>query len=95
MSKIYVVGDEDFTLGFELVGIESKKLDDLEVLFSKDSNAGIVIITQEDYHSLSVKTKSQIDRMIKPIVIILSKDDIKGGNLREAVVKALGVDILK
>ena len=95
MTKIVVVGDEEFTLGFELVGVESKPLQELESLFRKDSDIGIVIISEKDYSTLNMKIKTQIDRMIKPIVVILSEKDYKGGNLREAVIKALGVDLLK
>ena len=95
MSKIYVVGSEEFTLGFELVGVEAKSLDEFELLISKQSEAGIVIISQQDYDSLSLKVKSQIDKLLKPIVVILSKEDIKGGNLRDKIIKALGVDLLK
>lgn len=95
MSKIYVVGSEEFTLGFELVGVEAKSLEYFETLISKQSEAGIVIISQQDYDSLSLKVKSQIDKLLKPIVVILSKEDIKGGNLRDKIIKALGVDLLK
>lgn len=95
MSKIVVLGEEDFTIGFELVGIESQKLESLESLMSKGSDVGIVIVSQEDYDSLSIKIKGQIDKSLKPIVVILSKDDIKGSNLREKVIRALGVDLLK
>ena len=95
MSRIFVVGKEEFTLGFELVGVEAKPLTDFENLISKQSDAGIIIISQEDYITLSLKVKSQIDKLLKPIIVILSKEDIKGGNLREKIIKALGVDLLK
>lgn len=95
MSKIIVCGKEEFTLGFELVGIEAKPINDLENLMSKNSDVGIVIISQNDYDSLSIKIKTQIDKLIKPIVVILSDSDIKGNNLKQAIIKALGVDLLK
>ena len=44
MNKIVVVGEEEFTLGFEIVGIESFPLDKLENLISKSSDVGIIII---------------------------------------------------
>lgn len=95
MNKIIVCGNEDFTLGFELVGIEAKPMSKFESLIGKNSDIGIIVINQEDYDKLSLKLKNQITRLIKPIVLILSKDDIKGGNLKEAIIKALGVDLLK
>ncbi len=95
MSKIIVVGDESFTLGFELVGIEAKPMKEFENLLHKDENIGIIIIPQEEYDTLSLKIKTKLDTLIKPIVVILSEEDIKGGNLRNAIIRALGVDLLK
>ena len=95
MSEIVVVGNEEFTLGFELVGIKAYGIDKFEELISKNSNSGIVVISQDDYDGFSLKIKNQIDKLLKPIVVILSEDDIKGGNLRDAIIKALGVDLLK
>jgi len=95
MNKIMVCGGEDFTLGFELVGIEAKPMEEFESLLSKNLDIGIIVIDQEEYNKLSLKLKNQITRLLKPIVLILSKDDIKGGNLKEAIIKALGVDLLK
>jgi len=95
MSKIVVCGDEEFTLGFELVGIESFTMEKFDELISKNSEAGIVIISQDDYNELSIRVKNSVDKLLKPIVVILSSDDIKGGNLRDAIIRALGVDLLK
>lgn len=95
MSKIVVVGDESFTLGFELVGIEAKPMKDFENLLHKDEDIGIIIVPQEEYDALSLKIKTKLDTLIKPIVVILSEEDIKGSNLRNAIIRALGVDLLK
>lgn len=95
MAKIIVVGDEEFTLGFELVGIEGEPLEKLDELISNKSDAGIIVISQKDYDTLSIRTKNTIDKLIKPIVVILSEDDIKGSNLKDAIIRALGVDLLK
>jgi vacuolar-type H+-ATPase subunit F/Vma7 len=95
MAKIFVCGNEEFTLGFELVGIEAVTFDKFENLISKSSDCGIVIISQDNYNNLSLKLKNTVDKLLKPIIVILSKDDIKGGNLRDAIIRALGVDLLK
>lgn len=95
MNKIVAVGDEEFTMGFELVGVESQPIEKFETLISKGSEIGIIILSHEDYENMSIKLKSQIDKLLKPIVVILSKDDIKGSNLRDSIIKALGVDLLK
>lgn len=90
-----VVGDESFTLGFELVGIESKPLKEFENLLQNSQDIGIVVIEKQNYEELSPKIKQKVDTSIKPVVVILSKEDIKGGHLRDAIIKALGVDLLK
>lgn len=95
MNKIVVVGDEDFTLGFELIGIESYELIELEKLISKGNEIGIVIINQKDFDTLSIKMKNDISKLLKPIVVILSADDVKGNTLKEKIIKALGVDLMK
>lgn len=95
-SKIVVVGSEEFALGFELVGIDSYPVEELESLISsKTNNIGIVIISQKDYNSQSIKIKNIIDKLIRPIVVILADEDIKGNNLRDQVMKVLGVDLMK
>lgn len=95
MSKIVALGNEDFTLGFELVGLESRPIEDLEQLISKSEDTGIVIIQEEEFQNLSIKLKTQIERLLKPIVVIISEDDIKGNSIRDQIIKALGVDLMK
>ena len=95
MAEIIVVGNEEFTLGFELVGIKSVRMDKFEELISKTSQAGIVIISQDDYDTLNLRLKNTISKLVKPIIVILSKDDIKGGDLRKQIIRSLGVDLLK
>jgi len=95
MDEIIVVGNEEFTFGFELIGIKSFKLDKFSEIISSKSSSGIVIISRNDYETLSIKIKNIIDKITKPIVVILSDDDIKGNNLRDQVMKVLGVDLMK
>lgn len=94
-DKIIACGNEEFTLGFELVGIQAKPISEIEKLIKKNSQIGVIIIDKQDYETLNLKLKNQITKLIKPIVVILSKEDIKGGNLKKAVIKAFGVDLLK
>ncbi len=95
MHKIIVLGDEEFTLGFELVGIEAKKVSEFEDLLNSKEEIGIIIISREDYDVLSLKLKNKIEKMLKPIVLILSKDDLRGNSLRDQIIKSLGVDLMK
>jgi vacuolar-type H+-ATPase subunit F/Vma7 len=95
MSKIVVVGDEDFSLGFEIVGIEAFPLSKFEELINKKEEIGIIVIKRDDYEKFSIKVKTKVNRLLKPIVVIISEDDIKGNTLREQIIKALGVDLMK
>ncbi len=94
-KKIIVVGEESFTLGFELVGIEAVPLNKLEQIINSKSDVGIIILNQKDYDSLTIKTQRKIQTLTEPLVVILSDKDSKGEGLREAVIRALGVDLLK
>ena len=93
MSQIVAVGPEEFTLGFELVGIGRRREEELEELLTQD--IGIIILNQDSYDKLAIAVQRKIDKSIKPIVVVLSEQDSKGGHLRDLVVRALGVDVLK
>lgn len=92
-NQIVAVGEEDFTLGFELVGLNAHRAAELEELL-KRKDIGIIILSQEEYDNQSSRVQQKIDTSIKPIVVLLSQEDVKGGHLREAVIRALGVDVL-
>lgn len=94
-DKIVVVGTEEFTLGFELIGISSKGIEELESLFSKDSGVGIVIMQDRDYNSLSLRVQNRIEQLLKPIVIVLSEEEIKTNSIRDLIIRSLGVDLMK
>ena len=95
MEKIVVAGSEDFTLGFELVGIESYTIDKLEELMKNDEEIGIIVISKEDHSNLDEKLKQKVATQKKPIVIVLSQEDVQGEGLRDKIVKVLGVDLMK
>jgi len=77
MAEIVVVGNEEFTLGFELVGIKSVRMDKFEELISKASSAGIVIISQDDYDTLNLRLKNTVSKLVKPIIVICLKMILK------------------
>lgn len=94
-DKIVAVGSEDFTFGYEIAGVKAFNEEGFHQAISKQEGAGIVILESEVYEKLSQKDKIMIDTLIKPLVVIMSSEDNKGSNLRELIVKALGVDLLK
>ena len=94
-NSIVVVGSQEFTFGFEIAGLKAFLPDEFSKAISKEEDNGIVILDQNVYDTLSQREKQQINTMIKPLVVILSQDDTKGSNLREMIIKALGVDLMK
>lgn len=93
-----VVGDEQFVLGFRLIGINKAKriLTDQEfeeelLEMFKDKEVGIIIIQPEYYKTLSTKTKLKVDTSVKPSVIVLGEklSDI----LRDKIRQVIGVDL--
>lgn len=99
MSKIVVVGGEEFTLGFMLVGIK-----DIVTDFNTDEtvnnvrslldnpDVGIIIMQQEVFDEMPIKLKETLTKSVKPVVVLLSKKG-DAGNLREMIIKSIGVDL--
>ena len=94
-DSIVAVGSEEFTFGYEIAGVKAFSAEDFSKAMSKDENAGIVILDEKVYEKMSQRERNQIDTSIKPLVVIMSEDNTKGSNLREMIIKALGVDLLK
>ena len=93
-----VIGDEEFVLGFKLLGIKKSKRiindqefeDSINEMFT-DKDVGIIIIQPEYYKNLSSKTKLKVDTSVKPTVISLGEklSDI----LRDKIKHVIGVDL--
>jgi len=93
-----VIGDEQFVLGFKLLGIRKNKsisndqeFEDNLIEMFKDREIGIIIIQPEYYNILSTKTKLKVDTSVKPTVIVLGEklSDI----LRDKIRHVIGVDL--
>jgi vacuolar-type H+-ATPase subunit F/Vma7 len=93
-----VIGDEQFVLGFKLLGIKKnrsiindKEFEDGLIEMFRDKEVGIIIIQPEYYKILSTKTKLRVDTSVKPTVIVLGEklSDI----LRDKIRQVIGVDL--
>ena len=94
-NSIVVVGNSNFTFGFEIAGLKAFSENEFNRAISKEENAGIVILDPKVHETLSQREKDLIDTMVKPIIMVLSEDDTKGTNLRDMIIKSLGVDLMK
>ncbi len=93
-----VIGDEQFVMGFKLLGIKKSKqimnnqeFEDYLIDMFRDREVGIIIIQPEYYKNLSNKTKLKVDTSVKPTVIVLGEklSDI----LRDKIKHVIGVDL--
>lgn len=98
--EIAVVGTPEFTLGFQLAGVnrlhnpdsdESLATTMRELLGQKD--VGIVVIDSADLNRLSDRLRSQIADSITPTVLGIGTEE--DNTLRESIKSALGVDLWK
>jgi vacuolar-type H+-ATPase subunit F/Vma7 len=99
MAEIVVVGKEEFTLGFMLVGIKriindidkDSTINNLKALL-EDENVGIIILQQETFDNMPITLREKLVKSVKPVVVLLSKDG-DSGNIREMIIKSIGVDL--
>ncbi len=101
-TKIAVIGEDYFTSGFELAGLqdvftlplEEQKVKIKELINSKEF--GIIFISDSTYASLDHKLKKVIDNISFPLIISLpdiKNREIENENIKEMVKRALGFDV--
>lgn len=99
--ELAVIGDTDFTMGFRLAGVRrvfpcGKK--DFPAAVEKalaDTGAGVLVISSEDYETLPERARDRISASLRPIAVIISKDESSAEPLRKLAKRAMGVDIWK
>jgi len=99
---IGVFGGTEFTLGFELSGVRTiisttdlSAENRLELLFQtlKRQDIGVLIADEESLQGMSSHDRTLIENQIRPVLIVLSKDNHDTGSLRRAIIRAIGVDV--
>jgi V/A-type H+-transporting ATPase subunit F len=98
--ELGVIGDEDFILGFKLVGIRKTfvptQLEPLDVRIEQameDEDIGILVMEDKDFKSLDSLTQKRLTESIKPTVITIGlEEDVA---IREKIKQAIGVDLWK
>lgn len=102
MSKqIGVLGGEAFVLGFQLAGVRKAwpvNTDDAfedrvdAILAGREKDVGILIVHAADVEKLSPTKRKRLSDTLDPVVIQLGG---AGGDLREKVKRAIGIDVYK
>jgi V/A-type H+-transporting ATPase subunit F len=97
--EIAVVGDEDFVLGYKLVGIRKTfpaADDEIESVVDgvlQDKDVGILILAAQSLKKASAGARRRIMSSSHPVVISVGTEEEE--DLREKVKKAIGVDLYK
>ncbi|NOX71371.1 MAG: V-type ATP synthase subunit F [Candidatus Micrarchaeota archaeon] len=99
MQEIAVIGDENFTIGFQTAGIRNVVLADKSNINKKFSELmkkpemGIIIMHNNTFEMLSEKLKEVAMTQVKPTVVVLSHDVSAEENLRLMIKRSLGIDL--
>ena len=101
MSELAVVGDSEFVMGFQLIGIkkifEGESKQELKKKFTqalRDINVGIIVTNDSSIKKLDQNFRRNVENSITPVVVVLSIDAFAQDNLRDMIKKAIGIDLL-
>ena len=96
--EIGVVGDDMFTIGFRLVGIEKLRavnekntVDSAVKTALGDKDLGILVIHDKDWNTLESSMRRKLSNSVKPTVIAIGSEVDEG--LRDRIKTAIGVDL--
>ena len=98
--EIAVVGPLEFTLGFQLAGVENlfNPADDEEMAetlrsFLNQNEVGVVVVDNIDLMRLPERLRQQLSDSVTPTVLGIGTQE--DNTLRESIKSALGVDLWK
>ena len=98
--EIAVVGSSNFTLGFQLAGINrlynsdsvEESAEHLKELLN-EKNIGIIVVNSELLTKLPERLRLRLSNSITPTVLGIGTEE--DNTLRESIRKAIGVDLWK
>lgn len=95
--EIAVIGNDDFTTGFALAGVRhaftaENSLDEKVEEALKFPEIGVLVVEEEQFNALNVKTKKMLEKLVKPVLVLVS-DRGKETDLRDLIKRSLGVDL--
>ena len=95
-KDIAVIGDEEFTLGFQLIGIqeiydEENYKQDIQNLIDRD-DIGIVIAEEDRVEELPGRIQQNVNNSVRAVGVTLS-EQVEDENLQEKIRKVIGADI--
>lgn len=95
-KTIAAIGDEDFTLGFKLAGVQKvfdgeDYGDKMRELLDRD-DIGIVAAERADIEQLPEKLRKDVEQSVDPVVVALSEESGISG-LEQKIRNVIGIDI--
>ena len=100
MAELAVVGNSEFVMGFELIGIKkifegetSLQLKNVFETALKDINVGIIVTNDTSLNQLDSNFRRKVENSITPVTVVLSTDTGAQENLRDMIKKAIGIDL--
>lgn len=96
MKSIAVIGQDEFTLGFRLAGInkvfnKENFQEKIQELIKRD-DIGILIAEQSDVEQLPGRIRKNVQESVDPVVVELSEE---GGsmNIADKIQKVIGISL--
>lgn len=95
-KDVAVIGDDEFTLGFRLIGIQESYdkenyEENIQELVQRD-DIGIVVAEESDVEELPGRIKNEVRGSVDPVVVTLS-ETAEDENLQEQICQVIGADI--
>ena len=98
--EIAVVGQLEFTLGFQLAGVENlynpsddEEMTDILRSLLNQAEVGVVVVDNYDLLRLPERLRMQLSESVTPTVLGIGTEE--DNTLRESIKSALGVDLWK
>ncbi len=95
-KSIAAIGNDEFTLGFQLAGVNKIYNPDnygerIQELIDRD-DLGIVIARKEELDELPEKVRREVDQSVDPVVVALS-EKAESERLNDKIRRVIGADI--
>lgn len=95
-KSIAVIGDDDFTVGFRLAGINKVFGSEdyatrIQELVNRD-DLGIIVADRDDLNQLPDRIRVKVEESVDPVVVPLSESGTSD-KLNEKIKKVIGADI--
>jgi V/A-type H+-transporting ATPase subunit F len=95
-KSIAVIGEREFTIGFELAGIQKtfgkeNYQEKIQELIQSDE-LGIVVAEKSDVENLPGRIRKDVNESVDPVVVALS-EKAEDSQLQDKIRKVIGVDL--